>query len=105
MNLYINNQPWKILFVCPDDPILYIGRNSYTLGVTIPFWYRIYIANTISGELLKRVISHEIAHAEFCSRGLNMPIYVEECLADIVSDNIVDTNNQTYNICKIIGKC
>lgn len=105
MNLFINNQSWKLIFVCPDDPILCVNNNSYTLGVTIPAWHRIYIANNIIGKLLKRVISHEVSHAEFCSRGLIVPLYVEEVLADIISDNIVDTNNQTYNICEIIGKC
>lgn len=105
MILRINGEYWKLLFVVPNDPILYIGRNSFTLGVTVPSWRRIYIANNINGILLRRVLSHEIAHSEFSSRGLVVPVYVEEILADIISDNIVDTNNQTEYICNIIGKC
>lgn len=105
MYIYINNSLWNIEFVPWNSSILRNYDGQYTLGVTIPNWRKIYIANNISGELLKRVISHEVAHTEFWTRGLIVPVYIEEILADAISDNIVDTNNQTNNICRIIGKC
>lgn len=105
MILRINGEYWKLLFVAPNDPILYIGRNSFTLGVTIPSWRRIYINNQLYGEQLKAVIAHEVAHAEFSSRGLIVPIYIEETLADIITDNILDTYVQMNNVCRYYGKC
>lgn len=105
MNLRINGENWLLLFVEPNDPILYIKDGKYTLGVTIPFWKRIYIANDLYGDLLRGVIAHEVSHAEFSSRGLIVPIYIEEILADILSDNILDTYTQTNNICRFYGKC
>ena len=104
MILRINGEYWKLLFVSPNDPILYIG-NGFTLGVTIPAWHRIYIANNLNGDKARLVISHEVAHAEFASRGLFVPIYIEEVLADIVADNILDVYTHTNNVCRHYGKC
>lgn len=103
--MLINNEFWNIRFVYPNDEILYIGNGKYTLGVTVPEWKTIFISDDLRGELLRRVIAHEIAHAEFASRGLIVPVYVEEVLADIVSDNIVDTNNLTNDFCYCTGRC
>lgn len=86
----INEEHWDLVFVPPNDPILYIGNGNYTLGVTVPEWRMVLVSNAISGDLLHRVLCHEIAHAEFISRGLILPTYVEECLCDIIADNIVD---------------
>lgn len=105
MYLRINGETWKLVFVAPNDPVLYIPNNKYTLGVTIPYFHRIYIANDLYGNKLKSVIAHEVAHAEFSSRGLIVPMYVEEVLADILSDNILDTYTQTNNICRYYGRC
>lgn len=105
MTLHINGQLWQLYMVAPDDPILYIGYGEYTLGVTIPSWHRIYINNQLYGDILKLVIAHEVAHAEFASRGLIVPVYTEEVLADIISDNILDTYIQMNNVCRYYGKC
>lgn len=104
MLLRINNEYWKLLFVMPDDPILAVDY-GFTLGVTIPAWNRIYVSNALYGDKLKSVLAHEIAHAEFASRGLYMPVYIEEVLADIISDNILDTYLQMNNVCRFYGKC
>lgn len=94
----INEEIWEMIFVAPDDPILKISDNQFTLGVTVPIFKRIYIANDLYGDLLNRVIAHELTHAEFTSRGLYLPIYIEECLADITADNIVDVGVLLNNI-------
>lgn len=107
--MIINQEHWDLVFVDPYDPILYVGRGEYTLGVTVPEWRMILIADNISGELLHRVLTHELTHAEFVSRGLILPIYIEEVLADITADNIVDVGfiarNVHNNLCKYYGKC
>lgn len=105
----INNEHWDLAFVYPTDPILYIGNGEYTLGVTIPELRTIFISCGISGELLHRVLCHELTHAEFSARGLILPTYVEEVLADITADNIVDVGfiarNVHNNLCRYYGIC
>ncbi len=103
--MMINNSEWEIRFVSPTSSILRNPNGEYTLGVTIPQWKKIYISNAIKSVLLKRVLAHEIAHAEFASRGVFVPEYIEEVLADIISDNIVDTYNLTNNFCSSTGMC
>lgn len=107
--MLINNEHWDLCFVNPNDNILYVGDGQYTYGVTIPEYRTIFISNSISGELLHRVLCHELSHAEFVSRGLILPIYIEECLADIIADNIVDigyiARNVHNNLCRYYGKC
>lgn len=103
--MLINNEEWEIRFVSPTSSILRNTDGSFTLGVTVPKWRKIYINCNISGKLLRRVIAHEVSHAEFASRGIIVPLYIEEGLADILSDNIVDVNNITNIICNYCGKC
>ena len=96
--MLINNNYWDLVFVNSFNSMLYIGNGKYTYGVTIPEYHLIAIANDIHGEFLYRVLCHELSHAEFASRGLILPIYIEECLADIISDNIVDVGFMANNI-------
>lgn len=103
--LLINNEEWDLQFVDPYSSVLLGPNGEYSLGVTIPEWRKIYINDQLYGIGLKRVLSHEIAHAEFATRGLIVPVYVEECLADIISDNIVDTYNLTNEICYYLKTC
>lgn len=59
------------------------------------------MANNLSGRLLRLVISHEVAHAEFSSRGVwYLPVYIEEIMADILCDCVVEDNNLTKYICQ-----
>lgn len=104
MDLRINGELWKLYMISPDDPILRVD-DGYTLGVTIPAWHRIYVNKQLYGDMLKSVLAHEIAHAEFASRGLIVPVYTEEVLADIISDNILDTFIQMNNVCRYYGRC
>lgn len=105
----INGEDWDLRFVSPYSSILKNNDGNYTLGVTIPEWKRIYIANNIRGNLLHHVLCHELSHAEFAARGLFLPEYVEECLADIIADNSLEVINMTNaihkNLYKYYGKC
>lgn len=96
---------WCLQFVEPDDPILFDPENNdFTLGVTILEHRTIYIANNICGDLLHHVLSHELSHAEFMARGLNLPVYIEEVLSDIIADNILEIKDMTEcihdNLCR-----
>lgn len=109
MEFIINDIPWKVLFVNPRDPILRIDNDTYTYGVTLPIWNRIYIANNIDGNLLHHVLTHELFHAELISRNVYVPIYIEEVLCDIVADNELEiiniSRNLHNNLCRYYNKC
>lgn len=105
MNFNINGERWRIHFIPPFSSILRNNDGKYTYGVTIPEYKTIYIANDISGNFLRHVIAHEVAHSEFSARGLDVPVWIEEILADIVADNILDAQYQTNAICRLYGKC
>ena len=95
----INGEEWDLRFVSPYSSILRTPQGNYTLGVTIPEWKRIYLSNNLSGYLFHHVLSHELSHAEFAARGLCLPEYVEECLADIIADNsleVLKTANEIH---------
>lgn len=96
----INNEEWDLRFVSPYSSILMSPSGEYTFGVTIPERRTIYLSNELSGEMLDRVLYHELVHAEFISRGIYIPIELEECLADIISDNIVDVGFLAQNVKK-----
>lgn len=103
--MIINNQYWQLRIVPYSSSILRNPNGSYTLGVTIPEWRMIFIADVKDKILFKRVLAHELSHAEFASRGLFVPIYIEEVLSDIISDNIVDVNNLANEYCKCTNRC
>ncbi|MDO4189337.1 MAG: hypothetical protein Q4D29_10150 [Lachnospiraceae bacterium] len=109
MNISINNSEWIIRFVSPRNPILYIGNGEHTYGVTVPSHRAIYIADNIRGDLFHHVLVHELFHAEMAARGLNLPIYIEECLCDLVADHELETiniaRNVHNNLCKYYGRC
>lgn len=105
VNFKINGHIWSLEFVSPTNPILYVGNGKYTYGVTIPEWQSIYIADDVGGKFLKNIIAHELSHAEFAARGVKVPSYIEEVLADIISDNITDVSYLTNGLCKYYKKC
>lgn len=101
----INGVDWCLQFVEPNDPILYNPEtDEYTLGVTVLEHCTIYLADNLYGELLHHVLSHELSHAEFLSRGLNLPPYIEEVLSDIIADNILEIRDMAEcihnNLCR-----
>lgn len=105
----INGEYWDIVFVDKYDPILYVGNNTYTLGVTVPNWRMILISNAISGDLLHHVLTHELWHAEMVSRNVYVPAYIEEVLCDIVADHELEVMNMARNVhnnlCEYYHKC
>lgn len=105
----INNVYWDICFVDPFDPILNIENGIYTLGVTIPEWNMICIANDLSGDLLHHVLTHELWHAEMVSRNVHVPLYIEEALCDVVADHGLEAikiaENVHNDLCRYYGRC
>jgi hypothetical protein len=69
-SFYISGDLWRVRFTNPRNPILVDRRNVLTIGVTDPETITIYLSNKLRGQLLNRVLIHELGHATLYSTGL-----------------------------------
>lgn len=96
----INNVYWKLAFVSPDFPLLRRMSGEYSIGACDNLTRTIYINETLSGDLLKKVFCHEITHAAMFSYNVSLTIEQEEIIADIIStygEQIVYITNKVFN--------
>lgn len=96
----INNVYWKLTFVSPDFPLLQRESGEYTIGACDNLTRTIYINETLTGKLLKKVLCHEITHAAMFSYGVDLTIEQEQLIADLIStygDEIVYITNKIFN--------
>lgn len=95
----INNVYWKLAFVPSDFPLLQRMNGEYTIGACDNLTRTIYINNTIQGELLKKVLCHQITHAAMFSYNVNLSIEQQELIADLIStygEEIVYITNKIF---------
>ena len=81
----INNVYWKLAFVSPDYPLLQRMSGEYTIGACDSLTRTIYINETLSGPLLRKVLCHEITHAAMFSYNVDLSIEQEELVADLIA--------------------
>lgn len=96
----INNVYWKIALVSPDYPLLQRQSGDYSIGACDNLTRTIYINNTLSGELFKKVLCHEITHAAMFSYHVYLSIEQEEIIADLIStygEEIIYITNKIFN--------
>ena len=96
----INNVYWKLAFVSPDFPLLMRMSGEYSIGACDNLTRTIYINETLRGDLLKKVLCHEITHAAMFSYNVSLTIEQEEIIADIIStygEQIVYITNKVFN--------
>lgn len=96
----INNVYWKLAFVSPDFPLLRRMSGEYSIGACDNLTRTIYINETLRGDLLKKVLCHEITHAAMFSYNVSLTIEQEEIIADIIStygEQIVYITNKVFN--------
>lgn len=97
--ILINNIDWKLAFVSPDFPLLQRMNGDFTIGACDNLTRTIYINNTLSGNLLKKVLCHQITHAAMFSYNVNLSIEQEELIADLIStygDEIIYITNKIF---------
>ena len=97
--ILINNIYWKLVFVSPDFPLLRRKSGEYSIGACDNLTRTIYINNTLTGELLKKVLAHEITHAAIFSYNVKLSYEQEEIIADIIStygSEIVYITNKVF---------
>ncbi len=95
----INNIYWKLSFVPSNFPLLQRINGEYTIGACDNLTRTIYINETLTGNLLKKVLCHQITHAAMFSYNVNLSIEQEELIADLIStygDEIVYITNKIF---------
>lgn len=81
----INGIDWEIEWCSPTDDNLRRSDGSMTVGMTDNRTKCIYLSDRLSGEFLRKVVSHELTHAFCFSYNVLMDIEQEEFMADWIS--------------------
>lgn len=90
----VNGIRWKVLFTNnPNDLEL---NGTVRLGITDRNTHTIYIHNSLQGEMLKKVLLHELTHAWLFSYGYDLSVEVEEMLCGFVDTFLFDLSDALY---------
>ena len=95
----INKIYWKLAFVPANFPLLQRMNGDYTIGACDNLTRTIYICETLQGNLLKKVLCHQITHAAMFSYNVNLSIQQEELIADLLStygEEIIYITNKIF---------
>ena len=96
----INNVYWKLAFVAPHFPLLQRSNGEFTIGACDNLTRTIYINELLQGDLLKKVLCHEIVHAAMFSYNVDLTIEQEQLIADLIStygEEIIYITNKIFN--------
>ena len=95
----INNILWKLAFVAPDFPLLQRMNGDFAIGACDNLTRTIYINNTLQGNLLRKVLCHQITHAAMFSYNVDLTVEQEQLVADLIStygDEIIYITNKIF---------
>lgn len=81
----INGCLWHLEYVLPDNPILIRPDGVMALGVTDRQVKTVFISSALYGQLLDRVICHELVHCYVYSYGIDLSIEEEERMAEFIA--------------------
>ena len=96
----INNVFWKLAFVDPHFPLLQRINGEYTIGACDNLTRTIYINQNLQGDLLRKVLCHEITHAAMFSYNIDLSIEQQELIADLIStygDEVIYITNKIFS--------
>lgn len=66
----MNDRLWQIIFVSPDSSKLMDRTGAHTLAVTDPMTGHVYLSSVLYGEMLVKVLLHELGHCAMVSFNL-----------------------------------
>lgn len=66
-SFYMNGYLWKVFFVDPNSELLVDRTGILRIATTDPVTYCVYLSNTLKGDLLNRVLIHELGHCTMIS--------------------------------------
>lgn len=96
----INNITWYVKFVPSYDDSLRRSDGSIAIGMCDNNAKTIYINETLSGKLLKKVLCHEITHAAMFSYDIDLTLEQEEVVANLIAsygEEIVQITDTIFN--------
>ena len=85
MKFVVNNQEWQLKFVNPNNRNLMRSDGSITIGMTDNNKKTVFINNKLKGRLQDKVLCHELTHVFAFEYDYDIPIEVEEIVADFMS--------------------
>ena len=85
MKFVVNNQEWQLKFVNPNNRNLMRSDGSITIGMTDNNKKTVFINNKLKGQLQDKVLCHELTHVFAFEYDYDIPIEVEEIVADFMS--------------------
>ena len=85
MKIVVNNQEWQLKFVNPNNRNLMRSDGSITIGMTDNNKKTVFINNKLKGQLQDKVLCHELTHVFAFEYDYDIPIEVEEIVADFMS--------------------
>ena len=98
--MIINGVRWRVRLVSPAHPLLLTPWKTHALGVCDKVTQTICIDETLSPQLLKEVLCHEIVHAFMFSYMIDLSYSEEELVAELMSqygEEILETTNIIYD--------
>lgn len=97
----INGEAWVVALVSPRSVHLRRSDGSFALGVCDDGNKTIYLNETMSADLTKKVLAHEITHAAMFSYNIDLCPSQEELVAiliDTYGQEIIALTNQLFNL-------
>ena len=85
MKFVVNNQEWQLKFANPNNRNLMRSDGSITIGMTDNNKKTVFINNRLKGQLQDKVLCHELTHVFAFEYDYEIPIEVEEIVADFMS--------------------
>lgn len=98
--MIINGVVWRVRLVSPAHPLLLTPWKTHALGVCDKVTQTICVDKTLSPQLLKEVLFHEIVHAFMYSYMIDLSYSEEELVAELMSqygEDILSETNAIYN--------
>lgn len=95
----INGELWKIKFTNPYNSVFWRKNGSYTIGMCDNNTKTIYLADYLEGDMLKKVLCHEVVHAAMFSYNVILTFDQEELLADLIAtygEEIIEITNRVF---------
>lgn len=81
----INGEIWHLTIVSPFHPMLQKPDGNYAVGACDDQYKTIYMSEELHGRFFNEVLAHEITHAAMFSYNIEIDLYTEELLANIVA--------------------
>lgn len=83
--MIVNGLNWKVVFT--NDPKDLIVDGSIRLGVTDKNSLTVFLSDTLTGDMLEKVLLHELTHVWLFSYGYDLDRETEELISTFVGEH------------------